>query len=78
VIFDPNINRVISAENHHMNVDYNAFEGMEVLGEPVSVLLRGEFVIKDKEFVGSLDYGKYLKRKVRKEKANALEVVVSN
>lgn len=62
VIFDPNIERTISADTHHMAVDYNAFEGMKVTGEPVSVLSRGEFVIKDKQFVGKLGNGQYLKR----------------
>lgn len=65
VLFDPNVKRSISAETHHMNVDYNPYEGWEVTGGPVSVLLRGEFVIKDKQFVGSLDKGQYIKRKVK-------------
>ncbi|WP_053362876.1 dihydropyrimidinase [Bacillus sp. FJAT-27251] len=63
VIFDPNAERTISAETHHMNVDYSAFEGMEIAGEPVSVLSRGEFVIRDKQFVGKPGKGQYLKRK---------------
>ncbi|MCM3714297.1 dihydropyrimidinase [Alkalihalobacillus oceani] len=63
VIFDPTAERVISAETHHMAVDYNAFEGMTIKGEPVSVLSRGEFVIRDKAFVGKPGAGKYLKRK---------------
>ncbi|MGG3736491.1 dihydropyrimidinase [Aeribacillus pallidus] len=62
VIFDPNVERTISAATHHMAVDYNAFEGLKVTGEPVSVLCRGEFVVRDKQFVGKLGYGKYLKR----------------
>lgn len=62
VIFDPSVERVISAENHHMAVDYNAFEGMNVTGEPVSVLSRGEFVIRDKKFVGAAGAGQYIKR----------------
>lgn len=62
VIFDPNVERTISAETHHMAVDYNAFEGMKVFGEPVSVLVRGEFVIRNRQFVGSPGTGKYLKR----------------
>lgn len=63
VIFDPNIERELSAETHHMAVDYNAFEGMKVHGEPVSVLSRGEFVVRNKQFVGKAGAGKYLKRK---------------
>ncbi|MFS0861874.1 dihydropyrimidinase [Fredinandcohnia sp. 179-A 10B2 NHS] len=62
VIFDPTVERTISAETHHMAVDYSAFEGMEVTGEPVTVLSRGEFVIRDKQFVGKLGAGQYLKR----------------
>lgn len=62
VIFDPTIERTISAETHHMKVDYNAFEGMQVTGEPVSVLSRGEFVIRDRAFVGKPGHGQYLHR----------------
>jgi dihydropyrimidinase len=62
VIFDPTVERTISAESHHMAVDYSAFEGMKVTGEPISVLSRGEFVIRDKTFVGKPGAGQYLKR----------------
>jgi dihydropyrimidinase len=62
VIYDPNIERTISAKTHHMNVDYNAFEGMTITGEPVSVLSRGEFVIRDKRFVGKVGHGQYIRR----------------
>lgn len=62
VIFDPNIERTISVDFHHMAVDYNAFEGMKVTGEPVSVLSRGEFVIREKRFVGKVGAGQYVKR----------------
>ncbi|ANS75891.1 phenylhydantoinase [Paenibacillus yonginensis] len=62
VLFDPSVTRTLSAETHHMKVDYSAFEGMEVKGEPVSVLSRGEFVIRDKRFVGQAGRGQYLRR----------------
>ncbi len=62
VIFNPETKRKISAETHHMAVDYNAFEGMEITGEPETVLVRGEFVIKKKQFVGTPGSGKYMKR----------------
>ncbi|WP_127529332.1 dihydropyrimidinase [Paenibacillus kobensis] len=62
VIFDPYAQRTISAETHHMRVDYNAFEGMVVTGEPVTVLVRGEFVVRDKQFVGTPGSGQYLRR----------------
>jgi dihydropyrimidinase len=62
VIFNPAVERVLSAETHHMAVDYNPFEGMKITGEPVSVLSRGEFVIREKQFVGKLGSGQYLRR----------------
>ncbi len=45
------VKRVISAETHHMNVDYNPFEGWEVTGEAQSVLVRGQYVVKDKNLL---------------------------
>ena len=71
LLFDPNVKRTISAETHHMKVDYNPYEGWEVTGEPVSVLVRGEFVVKEKQFVGTLGSGKYLRR--RSKAAEILE-----
>ncbi|WP_066254253.1 dihydropyrimidinase [Neobacillus drentensis] len=62
VIFDPNSERIISASTHHMNVDYNSLEGMKLVGEPISVLSRGEYVIRDKQFVGKPGNGRYIKR----------------
>ncbi|MFC7392270.1 dihydropyrimidinase [Scopulibacillus cellulosilyticus] len=62
VIFDPKVERTLSVNTHHMNVDYSALEGMKVTGEPVTVLSRGEYVIRDKQFVGKPGKGKYLKR----------------
>jgi len=62
VLFDPNKERTISVDTHHMNVDYSALEGMKVIGEPVTVLSRGEYVIKDKQLIGKPGMGKFLKR----------------
>ncbi|QQE76313.1 dihydropyrimidinase [Brevibacillus composti] len=62
VIFDPQVKRTISAKTHHMNVDYNPFEGKEVYGEVVSVLSRGSFVVRDKQFVGQAGSGQFIKR----------------
>ncbi len=61
VLFDPAVERTISAKTHHMNVDYSALEGIKVIGEPVSVFSRGKYVIKDRQFVGRPGVGSYLK-----------------
>ncbi len=41
VIYDPHAEQVISAETHHMNVDYSAYEGKRVTGRVETVLSRG-------------------------------------
>ncbi|RST72209.1 dihydropyrimidinase [Siminovitchia acidinfaciens] len=61
VLFDPTVERTISVETHQMNVDYNALEGMKIVGEPITVLSRGNYVIKNRQFVGRPGNGKYLK-----------------
>jgi dihydropyrimidinase len=62
VIFDPEIEKVISAETQDHNVDYSAFEGFKLKGAPVSVLLRGKFALKDGKYVGEQGYGKFMHR----------------
>ncbi|WP_134683854.1 dihydropyrimidinase [Brevibacillus migulae] len=63
VLFDPQGKRTISAATHHMKVDYNPFEGMELHGEVVSVLSRGAFVVRDKQDVGQPGSGQFLHRR---------------
>jgi dihydropyrimidinase len=53
VIFDPDAEHVISAENHHMNCDYSVFEGMQASGAPETVLLRGEVIVEKGSFTSS-------------------------
>ncbi|MDP7217660.1 MAG: dihydropyrimidinase, partial [Candidatus Marinimicrobia bacterium] len=65
VIFDPNRKETISVNNtctHHMNVDYNAYEGFEVKGFTETVLSRGKVVIDNCEYVGKKGDGQFLKR----------------
>ncbi|MBY0551695.1 MAG: dihydropyrimidinase [Candidatus Obscuribacterales bacterium] len=62
VIFNPNKKMTISAKTHHMNVDYNCYEGMEVTGVTETVLSRGKVVIEDGKYLGNPGDGKYLKR----------------
>ncbi|WP_223592596.1 dihydropyrimidinase [Neobacillus bataviensis] len=62
VILDPNRSRVISAETQYQNLDYNAYEGMEVQGVITHVLSRGEIIVKDGHFIGELGRGKYILR----------------
>ncbi|MBI3951641.1 MAG: dihydropyrimidinase [Acidobacteria bacterium] len=62
VIFDPNAEMIISAKTHHMNIDYNAYEGMKVKGVTETVLSRGKVVIDNGQYVGKPGDGRFLKR----------------
>ena len=65
VIFDPDRETVISAETHHMNVDYNPYEGRKVQGATDTVLSRGEVIIDRGAFTGRAGRGEFQKRKAR-------------
>jgi dihydropyrimidinase len=62
VVFDPEHERVISAETHHMNVDYSVFEGMTVRGLPEVVMQRGSILVEDGQFHGAEGQGRFLPR----------------
>jgi dihydropyrimidinase len=62
VIFDPNHRGTISARTQQMNVDYSAFEGWPMQGRAETVTVRGRIQVRDGRFVGSLDFGRMLKR----------------
>ena len=63
VIFDPKREQIISSATHHMNVDYNLYEGMQIKGMPKTVLLRGNVIIENDQFVGRSGSGRFIKRK---------------
>jgi dihydropyrimidinase len=52
----------ISAETHHMNVDYNAYEGWEVQGKARTTILRGTVAVDEGVAHVGEGFGKYLKR----------------
>ena len=62
VIFDPEKKHTITAATHHMNVDYNVYEGMEVTGWPVRVLSRGRTLVDNGEWKGEAGYGEFIPR----------------
>jgi len=63
VIWDPDMERTLSAETHHLRCDYSLFEGFKVHGKARDVLVRGDFVFKDHEFVGKLGSGQYVRQR---------------
>ena len=62
VVFDPNKKVTLSAKTHHSKVDYNLFEGTEVVGSPEVVLLRGNILVENDTLVASPGIGKYVAR----------------
>lgn len=65
VVFDPERVETISVANphtHHMNVDYNTFEGMRVQGFPEIVIARGQVVVENNAFLGRKGAGRFIKR----------------
>jgi dihydropyrimidinase len=64
VLFDPTERRTIKAAELHHTSDYTPYEGMAAVGYVRSVLVRGEFVIRDGHFVGRRGYGKFVERQL--------------
>ncbi|GHA75474.1 dihydropyrimidinase [Streptomyces termitum] len=62
VIYDPHATQVLSAETHHMNVDYSAYEGKTVTGQVETVLSRGEVVIDGRKYTGRAGHGTFVPR----------------
>jgi len=62
VIFDPDLQVTISHRDLATNCDYNPFEGTRVTGWPTTTLVRGRVVVRDRQFVGSPGYGRFVKR----------------
>ena len=62
VVYDPAARQTLSAGTHHMNVDYSAYEGMEITGKVAVTISRGRVVVADGEFRGSAGHGSFLPR----------------
>src|SRR5438128_4231629 len=65
VIFDPEKKHTLSAKTLHMKVDYNPYEGREVVGATDTVISRGRVVIDGGKFVGRAGAGSFIKRAAR-------------
>ncbi|TME81619.1 MAG: dihydropyrimidinase [Chloroflexi bacterium] len=62
VIFNPRVERTLSAKTHHMNVDYSCYEGMTVKGLPEVVMQRGNVLVREGKFQGVKGAGQFLRR----------------
>ena len=60
VIYDPEREVVLSYKTLHQRVDYCPFEGRTVHGYPRLVLLRGQVIVEDGNFVGQVGQGQFI------------------
>ena len=65
VVFNPEKKTTLSAKTLHMKVDYNPYEGREVMGVSETVISRGKVVIENGKFVGRAGAGAFLTRAAR-------------
>ncbi|MES3677309.1 dihydropyrimidinase [Halomonas elongata] len=62
VVWDPQGSRTISASSHHMNVDFNIFEGRTITGIPSHTLSHGKVVWRNGELHAERGAGRYIDR----------------
>ena len=65
VIFDPEKKTRLSQKTLHMKVDYNPYEGREVVGVSDTVISRGRVIVEGGRFVGRAGSGSFIKRASR-------------
>lgn len=61
-IWDPDMERTISHDTLHEEVDFTPYEGIEVKGWPVKVYSRGDLIVADDHYVGDDGRGQFLRR----------------
>jgi dihydropyrimidinase len=61
VVFDPTLERTVSADMLKSNADYSVYEGWRVTGWPVLTLRRGEVVYRDDAVIGQPGSGLVLR-----------------
>jgi dihydropyrimidinase len=62
VVWDSEKPLTLSAATHHSNVDYNLYEGTDVIGAPEMVLVRGQVIVDGDELVAAPGAGQFLRR----------------
>jgi len=62
VIYNPTRRQTLSAANHHMAVDYSAYEGLQITGGVETVISRGAIVLENREYRGRKGHGQFVRR----------------
>ncbi|RME39025.1 MAG: dihydropyrimidinase, partial [Thermoflexia bacterium] len=69
VVYDPQPEGVLRAENLHHLAGYTPYEGMSVRGQVRMVFVRGRLVYREGQFVGQKGWGKFIPRPVSGERS---------
>jgi dihydropyrimidinase len=62
-IWDPDVKRVVKAEDLHDNMEFTPYEGMEITGWPETVIQRGAVIIQDNTLLAERGAGQFIKRR---------------
>ncbi len=62
VVYDPEYRGILSAKTHHVNADYNGYEGFKIEGRPAAVTVRGRVQVRNGIFSGERTLGRFLRR----------------
>ncbi len=62
VVWDPKVEKTITAKNQQSAIDYNVFEGIKVKGLPKYVLSRGEIVVNNGNLEAKPGHGEFVGR----------------
>ncbi|NQU32310.1 MAG: dihydropyrimidinase [Bacteroidetes bacterium] len=63
VIWNPKIENIISASNHHQNCDINIYEGIKTIGSPRFVIQSGRVVVENGLMISTPSKGQLLVRR---------------
>ena len=62
VLFDPDAQHTINAATQHGNTDFTLFEGRSVTGKVRKVMLRGEWLVDEDQWLGKPGGGRFVPR----------------
>jgi dihydropyrimidinase len=62
VVFDPAAAFTYGRDTIHGNIDYTAYDGMEISGSPSVVMSRGKVIVDGGSYIGTKGDGRYIKR----------------
>jgi dihydropyrimidinase len=64
VIFDGRRTRTITPATLHETAGWTPYEGLEVTGWPRTVLLRGQVIVENEQYIGAPGAGQFVERSI--------------